>query len=63
MDSDPSSPPPTPSDPLEAFPQRSLEGGDIAVLVLYFVFVLAVGLWVSWAGGAGRGRTLTFPLL
>ncbi|XP_037670719.1 sodium/myo-inositol cotransporter 2 isoform X1 [Choloepus didactylus] len=32
-------------DPLEAFPQRSLEPGDIAVLVLYFLFVLAVGLW------------------
>ncbi|XP_019505382.1 PREDICTED: sodium/myo-inositol cotransporter 2 isoform X2 [Hipposideros armiger] len=45
MDSGPSSPPPTHSDPLEAFPQRSLEAGDIAVLVLYFVFVLAVGLW------------------
>ncbi|XP_060028766.1 sodium/myo-inositol cotransporter 2 isoform X4 [Erinaceus europaeus] len=46
MESSPSSPPPTqPEDPLEAFPQRSLEAGDIAVLVLYFLFVLAVGLW------------------
>ncbi|XP_076997615.1 sodium/myo-inositol cotransporter 2 isoform X1 [Tamandua tetradactyla] len=45
MESVPSSPEPTRSDPLEAFPQRSLEPGDIAVLVLYFLFVLAVGLW------------------
>ncbi|XP_024600428.1 sodium/myo-inositol cotransporter 2 isoform X5 [Neophocaena asiaeorientalis asiaeorientalis] len=45
MESSPSSPQPTPSDPLEAFPQRTLEPGDIAVLVLYFLFVLAVGLW------------------
>lgn len=45
MDSGPSSPPPTLSDPLDAFPQRSLEAGDITVLVLYFFFVLAVGLW------------------
>ncbi|XP_054991982.1 sodium/myo-inositol cotransporter 2 isoform X1 [Sorex araneus] len=45
MESTPSSPPPTASDPLEAFPQKSLEPGDIAVLVLYFLFVLAVGLW------------------
>ncbi|XP_004691768.1 PREDICTED: sodium/myo-inositol cotransporter 2 [Condylura cristata] len=45
MESSPSSPQPTQSDPLEAFPQRSLEPGDIAVLVLYFLFVLAVGLW------------------
>ncbi|EHB05807.1 Sodium/myo-inositol cotransporter 2 [Heterocephalus glaber] len=33
------------SDPLEPFPRKSLEPGDIAVLVLYFLFVLAVGLW------------------
>ncbi|XP_019285967.1 sodium/myo-inositol cotransporter 2 [Panthera pardus] len=45
MESSSSSPQPTESDPLEAFPQRSLEPGDIAVLVLYFLFVLAVGLW------------------
>uniref|UniRef100_A0A8C9KRB5 Sodium/myo-inositol cotransporter 2 n=1 Tax=Panthera tigris altaica TaxID=74533 RepID=A0A8C9KRB5_PANTA len=45
MESSSGSPPPTESDPLEAFPQRSLEPGDIAVLVLYFLFVLAVGLW------------------
>ncbi|XP_036135476.1 sodium/myo-inositol cotransporter 2 [Molossus molossus] len=45
MESGPSSAPPAQSDPLEAFPQRSLEAGDIAVLVLYFLFVLAVGLW------------------
>nr|KAF6294918.1 solute carrier family 5 member 11 [Pipistrellus kuhlii] len=43
-ESGPGSPRPTP-DPLEAFPQRSLEAGDIAVLALYFLFVLAVGLW------------------
>ncbi|XP_072798199.1 sodium/myo-inositol cotransporter 2 [Vicugna pacos] len=45
MESSSSSPQPTQSDPLEAFPQRTLEAGDIAVLVLYFLFVLAVGLW------------------
>ncbi|XP_055994859.1 sodium/myo-inositol cotransporter 2 isoform X3 [Sorex fumeus] len=45
MESAPSSPPPTASDPLDAFPQKSLEPGDIAVLVLYFLFVLAVGIW------------------
>ncbi|XP_006902109.1 PREDICTED: sodium/myo-inositol cotransporter 2 [Elephantulus edwardii] len=36
---------PNRSDPFEAFPLRTLEPGDIAVLVLYFLFVLAVGLW------------------
>uniref|UniRef100_A0A452DHY8 Sodium/myo-inositol cotransporter 2 n=1 Tax=Bos taurus TaxID=9913 RepID=A0A452DHY8_BOVIN len=45
MESSASSPPLTQSDPLEAFPRRTLEAGDIAVLVLYFLFVLAVGLW------------------
>ncbi|KAM9211185.1 sodium/myo-inositol cotransporter 2 isoform 3-T3 [Dugong dugon] len=45
MESGTSSPEPLPSDPLEAFPQKSLEPADIAVLVLYFLFVLAVGLW------------------
>ncbi|XP_006867250.1 PREDICTED: sodium/myo-inositol cotransporter 2 isoform X3 [Chrysochloris asiatica] len=45
MESGISSPEPPQSDPLEAFPQRRLEPGDIAVLVLYFLFVLAVGLW------------------
>uniref|UniRef100_A0A8C6RMV0 Sodium/myo-inositol cotransporter 2 n=1 Tax=Nannospalax galili TaxID=1026970 RepID=A0A8C6RMV0_NANGA len=38
-------PQPLKSDALEAFPQKSLEPEDIAVLVLYFLFVLAVGLW------------------
>lgn len=56
MESGPSSPQPAPSDPLEAFPQRSLEPGDIAVLVLYFLFVLAVGVWVSQASGRERGE-------
>lgn len=55
MESSSSSPLPTQSEPLEAFPQRNLEPGDIAVLVLYFLFVLAVGLWVS-QGKGGRGR-------
>ncbi|XP_045398771.1 sodium/myo-inositol cotransporter 2 [Lemur catta] len=45
MESSPSSPQPLQSGPQEAFPQNSLEPGDIAVLVLYFIFVLAVGLW------------------
>ncbi|XP_004622952.1 sodium/myo-inositol cotransporter 2 [Octodon degus] len=39
------SPQPPTLDPLEPFPQKNLEPGDIAVLVLYFLFVLAVGLW------------------
>ncbi|KAM6165613.1 sodium/myo-inositol cotransporter 2 isoform 3-T3 [Erethizon dorsatum] len=39
------SPQPPQLDPLESFPQKNLEPGDIAVLVLYFLFVLAVGLW------------------
>ncbi|XP_068823619.1 sodium/myo-inositol cotransporter 2 isoform X5 [Capricornis sumatraensis] len=45
MESSTSSPPLTQSDPLEAFPRRTLEAGDIAVLTLYFLFVLVVGLW------------------
>ncbi|XP_050173107.1 sodium/myo-inositol cotransporter 2 isoform X2 [Myiozetetes cayanensis] len=32
----------------DAFPQQTLEPIDIAVLVLYFLFVLAVGLWSMW---------------
>ncbi|XP_077172947.1 sodium/myo-inositol cotransporter 2 isoform X2 [Paroedura picta] len=31
-----------------AFPQQTLQSVDIIVLVLYFVFVLAVGLWSMW---------------
>jgi len=54
MESSSSSPQPTQSDPLEAFPQKNLEPGDIAVLVLYFLFVLAVGLWVSRQGRQGK---------
>ncbi|XP_069342011.1 sodium/myo-inositol cotransporter 2 isoform X4 [Eulemur rufifrons] len=45
MESSPSSPKPLQLSPRETFPQNSLEPGDIAVLVLYFIFVLAVGLW------------------
>ncbi|KAG8539829.1 hypothetical protein GDO81_020286 [Engystomops pustulosus] len=30
----------------DAFPKKSLEAVDIVVLVLYFIFVMAVGLWV-----------------
>jgi len=47
MESTTSSHQPPPSDALEAFPQKSMEPADIVVLVLYFLFVLAVGLWVS----------------
>ncbi|XP_074454248.1 sodium/myo-inositol cotransporter 2 isoform X1 [Larus michahellis] len=32
----------------DVFPQKMLGPIDIAVLVLYFVFVLAVGLWSMW---------------
>ncbi|KAM9725599.1 sodium/myo-inositol cotransporter 2 isoform 2-T2 [Dama dama] len=59
MESSTSSPPPTQSDPLEAFTRRTLEAGDIAVLILYFLFVLAVGLWVGaslFASNVGSGH-------
>ncbi|KAJ6653926.1 hypothetical protein lerEdw1_007684 [Lerista edwardsae] len=36
------------TDSWNAFPQRTLEAVDVVVLVLYFVFVLAVGLWSMW---------------
>ncbi|NXT73487.1 SC5AB protein, partial [Zapornia atra] len=39
-------PPVTPS--WDAFPQKTLGSIDITVLVLYFIFVLAVGLWSMW---------------
>ncbi|XP_034276457.1 sodium/myo-inositol cotransporter 2 isoform X2 [Pantherophis guttatus] len=42
------SPPSPPPSSRTAFPQRTLEAVDIVVLVLYFVFVLAVGLWSMW---------------
>ncbi|XP_073884330.1 sodium/myo-inositol cotransporter 2 isoform X6 [Macaca fascicularis] len=45
MESGTSRPQPPQTDLLDAFPQKGLEPGDIAVLVLYFLFVLAVGLW------------------
>nr|XP_005591546.2 sodium/myo-inositol cotransporter 2 isoform X4 [Macaca fascicularis] len=45
MESGTSRPQPPQTDLLDAFPQNGLEPGDIAVLVLYFLFVLAVGLW------------------
>nr|XP_020015322.1 sodium/myo-inositol cotransporter 2 isoform X2 [Castor canadensis] len=45
MESGTSSPEFPQSDTWEAFPQKNLEPGDIVVLVLYFLFVLAVGLW------------------
>ncbi|XP_069503458.1 sodium/myo-inositol cotransporter 2 isoform X2 [Ambystoma mexicanum] len=32
----------------DTFPHKSLEAVDIVVLVLYFVFVLAVGIWSMW---------------
>lgn len=42
-----SSTPSSETPPWDVFPQQSLDSIDIAVLVFYFVFVLAVGLWVS----------------
>ncbi|GAB1292657.1 Sodium/myo-inositol cotransporter 2 [Apodemus speciosus] len=45
MESTTLSPQPPQSDALEAFPQKSMEPADIVILVLYFLFVLAVGLW------------------
>uniref|UniRef100_H0Z7C1 Sodium/myo-inositol cotransporter 2 n=1 Tax=Taeniopygia guttata TaxID=59729 RepID=H0Z7C1_TAEGU len=41
-------PPASGSPPWDVFPQQTLEPVDIAVLVLYFLFVLAVGLWSMW---------------
>ncbi|XP_052536416.1 sodium/myo-inositol cotransporter 2 isoform X2 [Tympanuchus pallidicinctus] len=32
----------------DVFPQKTLGAVDITILVLYFVFVLAVGLWSMW---------------
>ncbi|NWU38380.1 SC5AB protein, partial [Hylia prasina] len=46
---DPSSAPPASVTPSwDVFPQQTLQAVDIAVLVLYFLFVLAVGLWSMW---------------
>ncbi|NXU37688.1 SC5AB protein, partial [Drymodes brunneopygia] len=46
---DPTSVPPASVTPSwDVFPQQTLEPVDIAVLVLYFLFVLAVGLWSMW---------------
>ncbi|KAI1233610.1 Sodium/myo-inositol cotransporter 2, partial [Lamprotornis superbus] len=46
---DPTSVPPASVTPSwDVFPQQGLEPVDIAVLVLYFLFVLAVGLWSMW---------------
>ncbi|NXI17684.1 SC5AB protein, partial [Irena cyanogastra] len=46
---DPSSVPPASVTPSwDVFPQQTLQPVDIAVLVLYFLFVLAVGLWSMW---------------
>lgn len=53
---DPSSvPPASGSPPWDVFPQQTLEPVDIAVLVLYFLFVLAVGLWVSRTSNTSCG--------
>ncbi|NXK91932.1 SC5AB protein, partial [Formicarius rufipectus] len=46
---EPTSPSPASVTPSwDAFPQQTLQPVDIAVLVLYFLFVLAVGLWSMW---------------
>ncbi|NXJ94683.1 SC5AB protein, partial [Corythaixoides concolor] len=44
----PSSASPSVTPSWNAFPQTSLDSVDITILVLYFVFVLAVGLWSTW---------------
>ncbi|CAM4517895.1 unnamed protein product [Lepidochelys kempii] len=44
----PGSTPPSVTRNWNTFPQQILEAVDIVVLVLYFVFVLAVGLWSMW---------------
>lgn len=58
MESGPTSALPTQPGTLDVFPKRRLEAGDITVLVLYFLFVMAVGIWVSQprAGGAGTDQ-------
>ncbi|NXQ94722.1 SC5AB protein, partial [Sagittarius serpentarius] len=43
-----SSTPSSVTPPWDVFPQKTLDSIDIAVLVLYFIFVLAVGLWSMW---------------
>ncbi|MGH0117008.1 UNVERIFIED_CONTAM: hypothetical protein FKN15_024953 [Acipenser sinensis] len=48
MEATTQSPPFTTAGSAGAFPQQSLEAVDIVVLVLYFIFVLAVGLWSMW---------------
>ncbi|XP_024903008.1 sodium/myo-inositol cotransporter 2 isoform X6 [Pteropus alecto] len=45
MESGPTSALPTQPGTLDVFPKRRLEAGDIAVLVFYFLFVMAVGIW------------------
>ncbi|XP_039696121.1 sodium/myo-inositol cotransporter 2 [Pteropus medius] len=45
MESGPTSALPTQPGTLDVFPKRRLEAGDITVLVLYFLFVMAVGIW------------------
>uniref|UniRef100_A0A8D0DTS8 Sodium/myo-inositol cotransporter 2 n=1 Tax=Salvator merianae TaxID=96440 RepID=A0A8D0DTS8_SALMN len=40
--------PPNVTSSWDAFPHQTLEAVDIVVLVFYFVFVLAVGLWSMW---------------
>ncbi|XP_027668217.2 sodium/myo-inositol cotransporter 2 isoform X2 [Falco rusticolus] len=43
-----SSTPSSVTPPWDVFPQKTLDAIDIAVLVLYFIFVLIVGLWSMW---------------
>uniref|UniRef100_A0A8C0AQU0 Sodium/myo-inositol cotransporter 2 n=1 Tax=Buteo japonicus TaxID=224669 RepID=A0A8C0AQU0_9AVES len=43
-----SSTPSSVTPPWDVFPQKTLDSIDIAVLVLYFIFVLVVGLWSMW---------------
>ncbi|XP_056190628.1 sodium/myo-inositol cotransporter 2 isoform X2 [Falco biarmicus] len=43
-----SSTPSSVTPPWDVFPQKTLDAIDIAVLVLYFIFVLVVGLWSMW---------------
>ncbi|KAG8145435.1 hypothetical protein E2320_011968 [Naja naja] len=59
MEPSSTSPPSPPPSSWTAFPQRTLEAVDIVVLVLYFIFVLAVGLWVGaslFASNVGSGH-------
>ncbi|XP_053327112.1 sodium/myo-inositol cotransporter 2 [Spea bombifrons] len=48
MEASSQSTPPQTTPSMDPFPKKSLEVVDIVILVLYFVFVMGVGLWSMW---------------